>query len=760
MAIRLLCALALLLLPGWAAALAIVVPARPDVAPIEIASQKIDTVVRGGIAETTIQMVFANPHGFPLEGTFLMPVPKDAQATRFAMEMDGKEVEAALLERDEARKIYTDIVRRMRDPGLMEWVDERTFRVQVFPIPPNGEMPVSVTLVQPVVRAVDWFEFTYPDVRRGSTVPVGKTSFSLRIEGDEPITGVWSPTHEIETVFESERRTAAVSVEGYKPGEGRALSICFAPAKAGMPITFSTYRPDKDKPGWFLLMAQPEPAETRDQSMGFAATFVFDISGSMNDGGKIDQAKKALVQCLGALRERDLFNIVTFATGVDEFSDKPLPATSENIARARAHVESLRAQGGTNISQALAAALAQDTGNHLHQIVFMTDGLPTVGDTQPSQILSTVTAKAERPTRIFAFGVGYDVNAHLLDAIATETRALSDYIAPGEEIETRVASFFQAITEPVATGVELDIEGVRASGIHPSPIPDIFAGRSLVVVGRFDGAGKGVVDIRANVHPDSTTQFMRRIDVEFPESTGETHRHVATLWAGRRLAFLIDESRKNGESAEIRDEAIALSKEYGIPTPWTSYLATDDSESNRRVPTAPVTVFAPIPELPGIVPLPAPGENRTIRLGVSQPAADAFSPAMSVAKSVSEQSGEGAVALSRHRNALDRAANSGQVARDARFDAAFRTVASRAFRNDDGATWREESVDPACPVENVQYLSDAWFALHEQMPEIRAILELGENVHFRQGNVCIAVGPAGRSTADEAKEIVRRARGG
>jgi len=752
MVVRFLCAFAIFLLPAWAGAISILIPKRPDLRPLEIARQEYETVLRGDAAETTMRVVFRNPHGFDLEGTFLMPVPRDTVVTRFAMTMNGKEVEAAVLEREEARRIYTDIVRRMRDPGLMEWVDERTFRVDVFPIPANGEMPIVATMVQPLARMGDYRAFEFSDARADSTVPVAETKFSLRIESDEPIANVWSPTHEISVDYGKERREAKIAPKSFKAG---AISVCYSTEGGGAPLAFSAYRPRKDKPGWFLLMAQPSDAAAKETAVPYVATFVLDTSGSMNEDGKIDQAKSALAQCLGALREKDRFNIVTFATGVQKFAAEPREATKENLAEARKFVDALRAQGGTNIAGALDAALAQDTGDALHQVVLVTDGRPTVGATEVSQILHAVGDRDAKPRRIFAFGVGYDVNAHLLDALAEETRAVSDYAIPGEDIETKVAGFFDAIAAPVATDVEIAVDGVRASDIHPSPMPDLFAGRATLVAGRYDKAGKATIKLSGK---SGDGKFERSIDVEFPEKTGEGHRHVATLWAGRRIAFLIDEMRRNGETTELRDEAVALSKQYGIPTPWTSFLATDDGESDRRVASPPPIYVEPNPINPRPRPIPLPGDRPRPMRGPAMHDAATFDPAAKTTSrgDIARESGEGAVALSMQRNAYKAATYADAVVAENPAPAEARTVAGRRFAKVGGA-WREESMPSDCAVEKVEYLSDAWFALHEAAPEIREFLELGERVVFTFGSVCVEIGPAGMSAADDGKALAKRA---
>jgi len=225
-------------------------------------------------------------------------------------------------------------------------------------------------------------------------------------------------------------------------------------------------------------------------------------------------------------------------------------------------------------------ALQPENGTRPYVIVFLTDGRPTVGTIDENQILASATKSKTGLTRIFNFGIGTDVNTHLLDKIAEETKAFSQYVLPEEDIEVKVSSFFTKIKEPVLASPTLKFpEAVRVSKIYPAPLPDIFKGEQLIVAGRYSSSGDGAVQIEGNVSGD-TKKFA--YDVKFTSESADND-FIPRLWATRRVGYLLDEIRLRGESKELKDEVTELARKYGVVTPYTAYLIQED-EVRRNVP--------------------------------------------------------------------------------------------------------------------------------------------------------------------------------
>jgi Ca-activated chloride channel family protein len=332
--------------------------------------------------------------------------------------------------------------------------------------------------------------------------------------------------------------------------------------------------------GYFLLLAAPG-FETKDKQVVLKdVAFVLDTSGSMA-GKKLEQAKKALQFCLENLNEGDRFELVRFSTETEPLFDKMVEATPGNRARANEFIKNLKPTGGTAIDEALQKAFALRPGqsDRPYFVIFLTDGRPTVGNTDEDQIVAGVSRRAGS-CRIFCFGIGTDVNTHLLDKITEVTKAVSQYVLPEEDLEVKVSNFFAKIKDPVLANVKIVFpEPMRMTKLYPSPLPDLFLGEQLLLVGRYSGQGEGqlVLEGTVNGRPQKFTAQTR-----FPEEASE-HDFIPRLWATRRVGYLLDEIRLHGDNAELRDEVIELARKFGIVTPYTAYLIVED-EAQRNVP--------------------------------------------------------------------------------------------------------------------------------------------------------------------------------
>src|SRR5205823_3187006 len=209
-------------------------------------------------------------------------------------------------------------------------------------------------------------------------------------------------------------------------------------------------------------------------------------------GPKIEQARGALRYVLENLNGDDRFGLITFNSVVESFADSLQPMDAR--PRALAYVDRLTAQGGTNIHEALLTALRQVQPERPTYLIFLTDGQPTNGVTDPNRIARAVGDAAAANVRLFAFGVGNDVNAILLDRVARENHGTADYVKPEEDLEERLSAFYAKVASPVLTDVRLEFSRpVRES--YPDPVPDLFAGQQLLVVGRYPGGGPTTVII-------------------------------------------------------------------------------------------------------------------------------------------------------------------------------------------------------------------------------------------------------------------------
>jgi Ca-activated chloride channel family protein len=303
-------------------------------------------------------------------------------------------------------------------------------------------------------------------------------------------------------------------------------------------------------------------------------TFVIDTSGSMQ-GEKIAQARAALKFFVESLQPHDWFDVVPFSTEARPFFPEPVPANAENRARAVALAGEIEAKGGTNIEDALARAMRAAGGATEDQVpitVFLTDGLPTVGTTDIDALLAQAAQRNPARHRVFVFGVGNDVNTRLLDSLAERTRGDRDYVREGESIEQKTGTLFEKLAHPVLTDVVLRIEDIEGFDVLPKTTPDLFKGSRLVVVGRYRGAGARAIRLEGRL-AGQRREFL--FEGTFPADS-RVHDFVPALWAQRRVAYLLDQIRLNGQRAELIDEITRLGKQYGLVTPYTSHLIVEE----------------------------------------------------------------------------------------------------------------------------------------------------------------------------------------
>jgi len=547
---------------------------------MEVNYVKVNTRIADQVATTSVDQEFYNPNSARLEGTFVFPIPKDAHINKFTMEIDGKQVEAELLPADKARRIYEDIVRKLKDPALLEYAGRDVFKVRIFPIEPNSKKRITLSYTE-LLKADDGLvSYVLPlNTEKFSAKPVKNVSVKVDLESKRPLKSIYSPSHAVEVKRNgANRATAGYEASDVQPDTDFALY--FAPEKDEIGVNLLTHCTSGEG-GYFLLLASPGVDVKEKQVVLKDIVFVLDTSGSMA-GKKLDQAKKALQFCVENLNDGDRFELIRFSTEVEPLFDRLVEATKANRTKAEDFIKDLRPIGGTAIDDALRKALAlrPSQGDRPFVVIFLTDGRPTIGTTDEDQIVAGVKKACEGHTRVFCFGIGTDVNTHLLDRITEDTRAVSQYVLPEEDLEVKVSTFFSKIKEPVLANPTLKFTGeIRATKLYPSPLPDLFKGEQLVLVGRYSGKGDSAVIVEGTVNG---TQKKLTYEMRFPGESAE-NEFIPRLWATRRVGYLLDEIRLHGENSELRDEVTELARKYGIVTPYTAYLILED-EKQRNVP--------------------------------------------------------------------------------------------------------------------------------------------------------------------------------
>jgi Ca-activated chloride channel family protein len=673
---------------------------------LPIKSIKIETSITGQVATTHVEQVFRNDTNATLEGTYFFPIPESASITEFAIWDGARRLVGEVRSREEARRIYDEIVRRQRDPGLLEYAGKDLFQASIFPIPARSDKKLELTYTQVLSAESGTVSYRYPlGTGRNLAQITGTVSGRVDIEGKEPIRNVYSPSHQIEQAHHGSR-DAHITFESPRGKELQDFQLFYALSREDFGLSLMTHRePGRD--GYYLLMLSPKDDWSEQEYTAKDIVFVLDTSGSMAEEGKMEKARAALLFGIKSLRPEDRFNVISFA-GEEHLMERGLIAADE-VGRARGErfVKSLRPTGGTNINDALLASLKQfDNTDRPKMLVFMTDGLPTVGETNVARIIGNVQGARVRGLRLFTFGVGYDVNTALLDKIAAENNGAADYVEPKEDLEIKVSNFFTKVNYPVLTDIQLDMGGVQTDLVYPRNMPDLFKGTQITLIGRYQNSSDlKNATLRLTGKAGGRTRTFTYENLSFPR-TEDDNDFLPRLWATRRVGWLMEQIRTNGEQKELRDEIVDLGTRYGIVTPYTSYLALEQGAAGEDE-----------------MPRPSDGtsttrdkDNRSSGGAASRNAAPAAAKATTGSLAVQESK------RARKQQESERVESEASTS-------AVRNVGGKTFYLRGGVwTDAEFNRDARLPETTLIFGSDEYFALLKREPRLADYFALGERV--------------------------------
>lgn len=755
-----------------ASAQGMLIPNDESVTPLALKNHTVEFEVTDNGAVTHVTQVFENHTNQDLEAVYYFAVPAGSVTTDFALWMNGERIAGEVLERDQARQTYEAIVRRMRDPGLLEYIDGELFQASIYPVPAQGEQTVEIEFANVLEREGDLLHYRYPLHESASReIPTFVVSGSIRSRS--PIASLYSPYHEIEEIMGGDGYSATISMEESRASVEQDFELYIGQAGDDVGFSLLSFEGDDGEDGYFMLTIAPSPELQDLEVLPKQVTLVVDTSGSMA-GQKMEQAQEMLRYVVNNLEPDDTFQIIGFSSAVRPLFDEPLRASRDNKRDALDFIDTLRARGNTNISGALERALQDPSASDRpHSIIFVTDGLPTVGDTDVSTIVDAARAGvSDGDRRIFSFGVGYDVNTRLLDGMARRGRGEAGYVRPDEDMSDIVGEFTDSIGAPLLTQLDIDFGGVRVEQIYPNPLPDLYRDRDVTVFGRFQASHSSSVVVRGRA---AGREWVQEYGVSFDDVLDADTQFVANLWARRRIDELMTQIEENGESRRKVDEIVELGTCWGIVTPYTSYLAIDPNEvvaqptpTDRRnnwdldAPTGGTARWAEEEDEEqsdwGVRPGTATRGNlgaggagdgasgsssgtRRQREGDAVAAAPMLDsirserrpPAEAMVPMAQSETGrdavEASIARNENRNSLTVTA-----------PGSTRRASGRAFGSI-GGVWVEDGLASRSADERIRYGTDEYFDLLSEDPDLREILALGQRVRFIHRGRVIEVVP-------------------
>lgn len=671
-------------------------PQRP-ITQLDIRYHHVDVRIDNQVAITRVDQVFHNPNSYAVEGTYIFPLPLDAVVNSFTLWVDGQPVEGKVLAAEEARQVYEDIVRDLKDPALLEYVGRGAVQASVFPIPPGGERRIQLEYSQVLTAENGLVRYTYPlNTEKFSLQPLENVTIRVEVRADQPLRAVYSPSHSVD-IQRPDEQQAIITFEqnDVRPDQDFDLMYSLGESEAFHLFSYRDPGDPADRDGFFLLLLAPRP-DAQSQTVAKDVLLVLDHSGSM-EGEKFQQAQAALRYILGHLNREDRFHITAFSTGVEVYNSELLPASRAD--EALRWVNSLSAVGSTDINRALLEAAAVADPERPTYLIFLTDGLPTEGVQDSQSILDNFQRAARTNLRLFSFGVGYDVDTFLLDSLSQEHHGLSTYVRPGEALDEILSAFYARISTPVLTDLKLDFGSAQVYDVYPNPLPDLFSGSQVVITGRYRQGGAQDVTLQGLVNGQrQTLRFDDQAFVEDSRPIRNAPVGLPRLWATRKIGYLLNQIRLKGNDKELVDQIVRLSIRYGIVTPYTSYLVTEP------------------------MPLGAEAQNRVAQDTYNQMATMAPA-APSGAEAVEKAAGQGALSQADVAAPLSGAS-----------EQSVRVVGGKTFVQAEGI-WMDTTYDPeSMRPEKVAFLSDDYFKLANASPEVAAAFALGEKVIVVSGS--------------------------
>jgi Ca-activated chloride channel family protein len=656
---------------------------------LKIEYQRVDVTIEDQVATTHIDQLFVNDNDWMLEGVYLFPLPEGAAVSQLTMWVNGQPIEARILEADEARQIYDTIVAQLRDPALLEYVGSSAIQANVFPIPPHDERRIEIEYSQVLPAENGLVHYLYPQSTNLYTnTPLDNQSIRVEVHSNDAIRAIYSPSHSVAVSREGEFQAVA----GYEAASVVAdtdFELYYSVSPEDIGLNLLSYK-EAGEDGFFLLLVAPTVEVDPNEIVAKDVIIVLDTSGSM-EGEKMAQAKEAAAYVIDHLNSQDRFNIVTFSTGTRHYAENLVRA--DDAGDYQSFINGLEALGGTNISTALLEAVNQADAERPTTLIFLTDGLATEGITDTPSLLQAVEDATPANVRLFAFGVGDDVDTVLLDTLTQTHRGTTTYVRPAQQIDESVSAFYAKISTPVLSNISLDFGGITAEQLYPDTLPDLFAGTQLVLAGRYRAGGPATITLSGEVNGREVTYTYA--DNFFRSSGGDDF--IPRLWATRAIGHLLTEIRLHGENPELIQSVVNLSIRYGIITPYTSYLIEEEDIFTQS------------------------GLNMIVEEEMAEMAA----------MPTQEPSGEAAV---------DEAASAGALAdADAPLAATTMTesdtagqvvqlVGSKTFVLRDGV-WMDTAYNAdAMTPQQVGFASDAYFDLLSAAPELGEYLALGSRV--------------------------------
>jgi len=542
---------------------------------LEIKNQSVDVTINNGVAVTNVEQIFLNTENRIVEALYTFPVPKKASVANFSMWINGKEMIGEVVEKERARKIYESYKQTRKDPGLLEQVDFKRFEMRIFPIAAGAEQRVRITYYQELDFDHDWANYVYPlatTTRSGAAKSTSKTfSFRLDVKSEVPIAKMESPSHSQAmaiTTFEDHLYRASLETTEAELTEDIVVAYRVNRPITGLDVIASK---ESNQDGFFqTTLTVGDELEAAEKGMDYV--FVLDVSGSMRNRSKLNLSQLSISAFVESLSPEDRFELITFNEMPQMRLGGLVPAIADNHAKAIEILASLQARGGTSLRPAIQAAYRYADSDRPLNVVVLSDGLTEAGDSRA--LVETIQARPEN-CRVFAVGVGNDVNRPLLRSMAERAGGLASFLSLGDDFERQAAAFRRKLTRPAIEDVKLTFNGTIYD-VEPLERANIYHGSPLRLYGRYRKGGSVDVTLTGTI---MGAPFEQQARIDLPQAD-DSNPEIERMWGSYRVNRLMESARQGDSIA--RNEVVTLCEQFSIVSEFASFIVLENDSEYRR----------------------------------------------------------------------------------------------------------------------------------------------------------------------------------
>lgn len=549
--------------------------------PLPVVSMDVALSISGPIVRGRLQQTFENPTAETLEAEYVFPLPEGAAVDGLVLQVGDRRFVGEIHEKEDARRAYEKAKAEGKGAGLVEQDRPNIFRAKVANIPPHASIVVHLDTLDEAEWSEGWFSTSFPTTLTARYAPEGGAAcdpvrpdtaahaplvalHATIAAGFERATVV-SPSHRMRTTARGS--SLDVSVGDGPVTADRDFVLRWRPNAGAVPLALGLVEERADGRFGLAMLVPPQLTAAGAGTFPTQTVFVVDVSGSMN-GPSLDQAKAALHVALDRLRPHDTFTLIKFDNGNEAYAERFIDAGPGAIDAAKRWVSRLSAGSGTEILPALLRALdLSERGDPavLKRVVLITDGAVNNEDQVVAEVRHHLGG-----TRLHIVGIGLAPNRWLMRELARAGRGTFESIGAIADVQSKTVELLERTERAALTDVVLEWEGAAPQDADPDPVPDLYAGRPLVVTARFDPQ-KPLPKLRVWGRAPGGPVTM---DVDFAQAS--PNAGIGTRWARARIASL-ERSRVHGaDPAVVRADVVELAKRFSLVTPYTSFVVVAD----------------------------------------------------------------------------------------------------------------------------------------------------------------------------------------